>query len=113
MQNEDHLTSYQLQEFISGRIDATESEQILIHLEQCDRCLVQIDALWSRQPAASALAELVELDAQTARRLERQLVRKIHRSNLSATVLRLGTHGFLSVAVGLLRPFCGRPGPQR
>jgi anti-sigma factor RsiW len=105
MKNGDHLTNYQLQEFISGRIDAAESEQILTHLEQCEHCLVRIDALWSQQPVASAMVELAELDAPTAQRLERQLVSKIHRSNLSATVLRLGTRGFFSVAVSLLRPF--------
>jgi hypothetical protein len=104
MTTAEHLTSQELRELIAGRMETVESARLLAHIEQCDHCLAQADELWSQQPVAAVVADWVELDAPTAQRLERQLVRKIHRSNLSADMLRLGTQGFLSVAVSLLRP---------
>ncbi len=108
-----HFSRDLLERYVSGQLSETESESITSHLAECEACLSLTDQLWTRQPIGEALLDNPDLDTDTASRLERKLVARIHRSNLGSAVTRLGTQGFLSVAFGLLRPFmAAKPTPH-
>ena len=108
-----HITRERLEHFVSGRLTDHESDQVMAHLAECDVCLSSTDELWASQPVGEAVSYIVDLDADTATRVERKLVRKIHRSNMTGSVVRLGTQGFLSVMLGLLRPLMGAPARRK
>jgi anti-sigma factor RsiW len=108
MGKQDHIPRQQLEQFVKGQMNETESEQVMSHLGQCDHCLALTDELWNEQPVSRAMSEIVDLDDRTAERMQRKVTSQIHRSNLSGNMIRLGTQGFLSVALGLLRPLVGQ-----
>ena len=100
-----HIDFDILSSFVAGQLGKSETNQVMTHLAECEECLVRVDDLWARQPTGAAIA--VGLDDRTAIRMERHLISRIHRSNLAETILSLGTEGFMSVAMTLLRPFLG------
>ncbi len=104
MNDSTHISQERLEQFVTGLLSEAEAEDVMSHLAECEQCLSLTDTLWTSQPVGRTLSESVDLDVTTAERLERRLVSRIHRSNLSGAVVRLGTQGFMSVALGLLRP---------
>lgn len=103
------LSDELLQQFVSGELDDAQAEEILSRLAEDEASLEKVDALWQAQTAAAAVYTIPPLEPERAQRLRRRLVRQIHRSNLSANVIRMGTQGFGSVAVNLLRPLLDIP----
>lgn len=102
-----------LRRFVAGELDDAENEAIMAHLAENEASLAFVDALWEGRPSQTAVAELPNLAPEQARRVRRRLIRQIHQADLAMNVVRLGTHGFGSVAASLLRPLLGTPGPAR
>lgn len=97
-----------LRRFIRGELDEEESNEVIEVLANHDQCIALLDQLWIQQPVGQALAATPDLDNEVAIRLENKLVRQIHRSNMARTVFKMGTQGFFSVALGLIRPLTQR-----
>ncbi len=99
-----HLNDETVTRLVDGRLNKREQEQVMAHLAECDACVEKVDALWAARPLAAAVSQTEELDPAIARRVERKVVKRIHRSDLTAEILRLLVQGFAGVAVALARP---------
>ncbi|MFQ5419971.1 MAG: zf-HC2 domain-containing protein [Anaerolineae bacterium] len=104
-----HLDDQTLRRLVDGRLHEKEQEQIMAHLAECGECVDKVDALWAAQPLGTAVGETEPLDPATARRVEKKVVKRIHRSDLTGEMLRLLVQGFAGVAVALARPLVDRP----
>ncbi|MCA9970221.1 MAG: zf-HC2 domain-containing protein [Anaerolineales bacterium] len=105
-----HLSPHTMRQYVAGQLPDDETEHVVSHLADCERCLEAVDALWAAQPGSSAPAP--RLSEQAAARLERRLVRQIQRTNLAGTILSLGTAGFAEVARALIRPLLPNQPPN-
>ena len=103
------LTDELLQQFVAGELDEAQNEAVLTRLAEDEASLEKVDALWQAQSPGTAVFTIPPLEPERAQRLRQRLVRQIHRSNLGATVFKMGTQGFGSVAVSLLRPLLNTP----
>ncbi|MCA9919234.1 MAG: hypothetical protein KC445_14845 [Anaerolineales bacterium] len=103
------LSKELLRRFVAGELDETENEAVMAQLAEDEVSLKFVDALWEEQPSHTAVAELPDLDPERARSVRRRLIRQIHRSDLTMNMVKLGTQGFGSVAVSLLRPLLDAP----
>lgn len=103
------LSDELLQQFVAGELDEAQTEEILSRLADDEASLEKVDALWQEQSLATAVFTIPPLETARAQRLRQRLVRQIHRSNLSANVIKMGTQGFGSVAMSLLRPLLSSP----
>ncbi len=103
------LTDELLKQFVAGELDEAQTEAVLTRLAEDEASLEKVDALWQKQAAATAVFTIPTLEPERAQRLRQRLLRQIHRSNLGANVIKLGTQGFGSVAVSLLRPLLNTP----
>lgn len=97
-----------LSQFVAGTLSPSETEQVLDHLDHCERCLDQVEQLWETSPLWEVIPLAVEagadMERERAQRIERQVINQIHRSDVAGRVLWLGTEGFLQVSFALLRP---------
>ena len=94
-----------LRRFVAGELELDENEQIMAHLVEDEASLEIVDALWQEQSLQTAVSQPPNLEPERAQRVQRRLIRQIHRADLATNVVKMGTHGFGSVAVSLLRPF--------
>ena len=101
-----------LRRFVAGELNEKENEKVMARLANDEASLEIVDALWNEQPSQTAVVELPDLEPERAQRVRRRLIHKIHRSDLTKNVFTLGTHGFTSVAVSLLRPLLDRKGRE-
>lgn len=108
-----HVDSNTLKRFVAGRLEEAEAEHIVVHLSECDRCLALADELWSTQPAGTAVVPPPDPDPDVAQRIERKITKRIHFSNLSGEIIRLGTRGFIDVALAIVRPLIHTRVPQK
>ena len=99
-----HPSAQELEAFVAGRLAEADAETIIIHLAECEPCLALVDQLWVGVDDQA----VPNLDSERSRHVERRLWRRIHRSNLGGQVIRMGTHGLLSVLLALLRPLFSR-----
>ncbi|MCP5097547.1 MAG: hypothetical protein GY943_18530 [Chloroflexi bacterium] len=97
-----------LQQFISGELSEAEADEVVEMLTSNEQKMDMLDQLWDAQPEEPSGGTRPDLDKETAKRLEYSLVQQIHRSKITGAVLKMGTRGFASVAMGLLRPFARR-----
>ncbi|RMD47996.1 MAG: hypothetical protein D6835_06795 [Candidatus Thermofonsia bacterium] len=97
-----------LERLITGRLSDRQAEQVMAIIGENDACMDALDALWLQMPIGAAIADVPNLDEETAVRLQRRLVHQLHRSNLTGEMFKLGTKGFLTVAASLLRPLIHR-----
>jgi len=102
-----HLNDETVTWLVDGRLNQSEQEQAMAHLAECDACVGKADALWAARPLAAAVRQTEELDPAVARRVERKVVKRIHRADLTGEILRLLVQGFAGVAVALVRPLMG------
>lgn len=105
----DHLSEATIRQFVAGKLSAEAANAAMAHLSECEACLAGVDAQWTAQPAA---ADAPDLSDQVAARMERQLIKRIRRSNLAGTILSMGTIGFSQVAMALVRPLMARRPPN-
>lgn len=103
------LSQELLRKFVAGELEDAENEQVLFRLAEDEASLEIVDALWSEQPAPTAVFTIPDLEPERAQRVRRRLVQQIHRSDLAMNVVKMGTMGLGSVAVGLLRPLLTTP----
>jgi hypothetical protein len=94
-----------LQQFFAGELDEAESDEIIEILAANQTSLEIIDQLSSQ---SNAQAQTPVLKNEVVQRLESNLMQRIHVSNMLGAVLKMGTRGFASVTMGLLRPFIHR-----
>ena len=113
MTNQATLSDELLQQFVAGELDEAQTEAVLARLAEDEASLEKVDALWQEESLATAVFTIPPLEPERARRLRQRLVRQIHRSNLSANVIRMGTQGFGSVAMSLLRPLLDAPNREQ
>ncbi len=103
----DHPDSL-LASFVAGILSPTDAEQVLLHLETCERCLSLTEQMWETTPLVGTLAaaadETTEIEQERARRIEARVMNQIHRSDVAGRALWLGTQGFAQVSFALLRP---------
>lgn len=102
-----------LRQFVAGELDEAENEAIMAYLAEDEASLEIVDALWEEQPSQTAVAELPDLEPERAQRVRRRLIHQIHRSDLAKNVVRMGTTGFGSVALSLLRPLLNTQNRER
>ena len=98
-----------LPQLVPGELNDAQPEAILTRLADDEASLEKVEALWQGQALATAVSPIPPLEPERAQRLRHHLVRQIHRTNLGASVIKLGTQGFGSVAVSLLRPLLATP----
>ena len=111
----DHITISRdlLRKFVAGELDETENDRVMTRLAEDDSSLEMMDALWDEQTLYAPDAALPHLDPEQAKRIRRRLLHHIHRANLTKNVLRLGTQGFGSVAMSLIRPLLSTKNQSR
>ncbi len=107
------LTQELLRQFVAGTLDQATNEQIMAQLAEDETSLELVDALWQDQPSQTAVKQLPDIESAQAKKMRRRLVHQIHRSDLALNVVKLGTQGFGSVAMSLLRPLLGSPKQTR
>jgi hypothetical protein len=92
--------------FVNGELDSEASEEILIVLAEDDESLEMVDQLWKENNVITLSDETTvdNLDQAAADDLERKLTDKIHRSDLTSNVLRLGTQAAGMAYWALVRP---------
>lgn len=96
-----------LLQFVNGTLDGATTNQVMQHMAECDACLETVDRLWAEKPSALAVSADLDLDRQTARKIERKLLKRINRSNLGGSVVNFGIGGFANVLLAVIRPFLG------
>lgn len=101
---EDSAHPEDLLAFVSGQLTEAETEAVINHLAECDDCLETVDLLWNSQSAEVGPRSISSLDAITVQRLEQQLLRRIHRSNLAGRAVWLGTSGLVETYLTMLPP---------
>lgn len=102
--NSKPLTQELLRKFVAGELKEAEAEQVMAQLAEDEASLQLVDALWHEQPSQTAVVELPKLEPERAQRVRRRLIHQIHRSDLAVNMVKMGTQGFGSVAMSLLRP---------
>lgn len=99
----DHPEPDVLISLLSGELPADDGDELLGHIAECPRCHAAYEELWnhtfSRLPKGSGVA-----DSATASRVERDLLRRLHRIRLTENVVELASHGFLFVMLRLIQP---------
>jgi len=102
------LSKELLRRFVAGELDDAENEIIMARLAEDDASLEIVDALWQEQPSQTAVHDLPGLEPERAQQMRRQLIRQIHRADLTVNIVKMGTTGFGSVALSLLRPLLNK-----
>ena len=98
------LSKELLRRFVAGELDNAENEAIMARLAEDEASLEIVDALWQEQPSQTAVYDLPDLEPDRAQQMRRQIIKQIHRADLAVNIVKMGTTGFSSVALGLLRP---------
>lgn len=99
----EHVNIRLLEALVRGELSEDEFEVVSQHTSHCDTCLAHLDQLWA--PLRLSETQVPALDPRQAKRMERQLVRHLHREALSANMIWLATKGLLKVMLTLIRPF--------
>jgi anti-sigma factor RsiW len=99
----DHPETDVLISLLSGELSADDSDGLLRHIAECPRCHAAYEDIWSQTlslpPTDSGAA-----DPASASRVERDLLRRLHRVRLTENVVELASHGFLFVMLRLIQP---------
>jgi hypothetical protein len=98
------LSKELLRKFVAGVLGDAENEAIMARLAEDEASLELVDALWNEQASQTAVFQPPNLQPDQARRLRHRLLQQIHRADLTMNMVKMGTQGFGSVAVSLLRP---------
>lgn len=85
----------------------------MARLAEDEASLDIVDALWQEQPSQTAVHNLPDLEPDRAQQMRRQLIKQIHRADLAVHIVKMGTTGFVSVALGLLRPLLNNKNQDR
>ncbi len=101
-----------LRKFAAGELEDTENEAIMMQLAEDEASLEFVDALWQEQQSHPT-AVFPELGVEQTQEVRRRIVHQIHRSDLAKNVVSMGTRGFGSVAIGLLRPLLDSKNAER
>ncbi len=97
-----------LRRFVAGKLNPNETDAVIRHLPEDDEALDFVDDLWKEQNDwHTGDAPVTPLTPQTAQLVEKKVVTRIHRSDLSGHILRMGTLGFGKVIMALIRPLSG------
>jgi hypothetical protein len=107
MNSTEHPDLQTLADFNAGRLADAEVEVVIAHLVECGLCLGTVDRLWDEIMTGIAGMAIPKLELERAVRIERDLWRRIQRSDLGGETVRLGTGLLLSVWLALLRPLFG------
>lgn len=98
-----HYDYFFLEAMVKGKLSEAQVEEVSQHVSECESCLAQLDQLWA---TTLRIPEPVpRLEPQQAKRMERELVRHLHREALGANMIWLATKGLLNVILTLIRPF--------
>lgn len=93
-----------LEAFIAGQLSAEENDRILSHLPECDRCLADVDLLWTQQLDDEPRSQIPELESEIAERVEGMILDRIRRTDLVGQIVKLGTLGLFMSWQALVRP---------
>lgn len=93
-----------LRKFVAGLLDEADNEAIMNRLVEDEASLEIVATLWNEPDVETAVPQLPNLKPEKAQQIRHRLLRQIHRTDLSLNVVKMGTQGFGSVAVSLLRP---------
>jgi hypothetical protein len=107
------LSKELLRRFVAGELDEAENEAIMACLAEDEASLAVVDALWQEQPSQTAVFDLPDLEPERAQQLRRQLIQQIHRADLAVNIVKMGTTGFGSVALSLIRPLLNNKNRSR
>jgi hypothetical protein len=107
------LSKELLRRFVAGELGEAENEAIMARLAEDEASLAVVDALWQEQPSQTAVFDLPDLEPERAQQLRRQLIQQIHRADLAVNIVKMGTTGFGSVALSLIRPLLNNKNRSR
>ena len=107
------LSKELLRRFVAGELDNAENEAIMARLAKDEASLNIVDALWQEQPSQTAVLQLPDLEPERAQQMRHQLIQQIHRADLAVNIVKMGTTGFGSVALSLLRPLLNNKNQDR
>jgi anti-sigma factor RsiW len=93
-----------LDQFVAGTLSEDQNTAILMHLAVCDKCADDVEAMWEEHYLYSTTNSPPILEEKTAKRLEKSVLQRVHRSELGGELVRLSTRGALAVFTALLRP---------
>lgn len=94
-----------LQKFVAGELPVEDEERILAILAEDEETLAIVDELWTQeQHLSESIPNRRDIESERAQRIEKHIIKSIHRSNLALNVATFGTKGFLTVAMSLLKP---------
>ncbi len=94
-----------LRRFVAGKLNPEEAEEVIRYLPEDDDALTFVDGLWLAQNSwHKAVNPVTPLTTQKVELVQKKIVKRIHRSDLSANIFRMGTIGFGQVILALLRP---------
>jgi hypothetical protein len=103
----DQVHPINLDRFITGELEGSENNAIIDHLADCDFCLYEVERLWEENLILSAKTPASPLDLTTAKRLERTVLQRIHRSELAGVLFRLSIEGAFAVLLAFFRALFG------
>ncbi len=101
----EHPPLDRLRSLLAGELGEGQKEALVEHLTGCENCFQTVEALWRDEEPLAAIDARPDLDDDTAERLERRLLSRIHLASFGNSLAWLTTEGFLRVVLGLLRPF--------
>ena len=97
-----------LRRFVRGEMDDADSTVVIEALTENEQGMALLASLWRQQPAGMPLIDVPDLDMDVAYRIQSRLEGQIQQAGLARALLKMGTNGFFSAALGLIRPFAHR-----
>ncbi len=101
--NTRHPALEELKSVMAGRLNASEVESVLSHLDTCESCFEKVEQQWTLISPVGG-GETLGLDPETARKVEQRLLNDIRRSHLANHAVVFCSKGILLVLLGLLKP---------
>jgi hypothetical protein len=98
-----HPRTSELRSFVDDRLGEEQVEQILAHIEVCDACLEAVDQMWSDRWDRAVLADEAPT-SESARRVERRLLQRMHILTMMRQTARLVFLGPPRLILGFMRP---------
>lgn len=103
-----HPSIERLTSLLRGDLASSEADDVLNHVEHCERCRSRCEFVWAEQPqeaeARAPSSSPPQVDEDLVQRIELKVLRRVHQVQIVDSFAGFATHGFFFVFLGLLRP---------